>query len=54
MNEDDRRIYNSWEHPPPPEVQAVIDRYMENLKAEQRRKYPELAPPEFRRKERDE
>jgi hypothetical protein len=54
MKDDNRQTFRSWDHPLPPEMQAVLDRYKENLKAEQRRKYPHLAALKFPRKERGE
>jgi hypothetical protein len=54
MKEEDRRIYGFSGGPLSPEKQAVLDRRMENLKAEQRRRYRHLAALKFPRKEREE
>jgi hypothetical protein len=55
MKKDDWRIYGySGRRPLPREMQEALDRYMENLKAEQRRKYPHLLAIKFPPQERGE
>jgi hypothetical protein len=54
LTESESQPRKPWRRPLSAEKRAVLDRYMENLKAEQRRRFPHLTPPEFRDKERSE